>query len=71
MTDENPYRDGVCHAHIGKTDKVCGLDALRYRVERRDVLSIKTKFDGSLSVWFCQYHKEQTKKLGWQLTLFP
>jgi hypothetical protein len=71
MSDANPYRDGVCHAHIGKTDKTCGLDARHYRVERRDVLSIKTKFDGSLDVWFCQHHKEQAEKVGWQLTLFP
>lgn len=65
----NPYRDGACHAYIGKTEQVCGLDAREYRVERRDVLRLKTKFDGSLRVWFCATHRDKAIKEGWTLTL--
>lgn len=65
----NPYRDGVCHAHVGKTDQTCGLDARPYRVARRDVLGVQTKFDGSLTVWFCAVHRDKALKEGWALTL--
>jgi hypothetical protein len=67
----DPYRDGVCHAHIGKTNKTCGLDARKYAVKRHDVLGVKTKFDGVLTVWFCKHHYEQATVAGWELTLCP
>jgi hypothetical protein len=69
VTELYQYRDGVCHAHIGKTDKTCGLDARKYTVKRKDVLEKQTQFDGALVVWFCVAHKVAAEHAGWVLTL--
>lgn len=69
--DTNPFRDGMCHDFIAKSDLPCGLDARKYSVKRKDVLELKTKFDGELVTWFCTYHRDQAIKKGYELTLLP
>lgn len=70
----NPYKDYACWATVGKSggrQLVCGLDARKYTVKRRDTLRKFTAFDGPLVVWFCEHHKAEADKRGWDLTLTP